>query len=115
MDSTRCEYSEEKVKAMRGAKELYLMKISKLRDEIKKKYTEIHRLDFKIGKINTKLAVAEREQHLRKKLRRETRLLLLSLENVRKNVMFKRIYYLHYLIIMMIITMIHRLVVMMNL
>lgn len=86
LDSTYCEYSQEEVAAMRGAKSLYLMKISKLRDEIKEKYSEIHRLEDKINKINTKIAVAEREQHLRKKLRRETRLLLPSLEAVSRNV-----------------------------
>lgn len=86
LDSTYCEYSQEEVKAMRGAKSLYSMKISKLRDEIKEKYSEIHRLEEKINKINTKIAVAEREQHLRKKLRRETRLLLPSLETVNRNV-----------------------------
>lgn len=86
LDSTRCEYTQEEVKVMKGAKELYLMKISKLREEIKEKYQEINRLENKISKINTKVAVAEREQHLRKKLRRETRLLLPSLQNVAKNI-----------------------------
>lgn len=86
LDSTRCEYTQEEVKVMKGAKELYMMKISKLREEIKEKYQEINRLESKINKINTKVAVAEREQHLRKKLRRETRLLLPSLQNVAKNI-----------------------------
>lgn len=86
LDSTRCEYTQEEVKVMKGAKDLYLMKISKLREEIKEKYQEINRLESKINKINTKVAVAEREQHLRKKLRRETRLLLPSLQNVAKNI-----------------------------
>lgn len=86
LDSTYCEYSQEEVEGMKQAKSIYLMRISKIREEIKEKYGEINKLDEKINRINTKLAVAEREQHLRKKLRRETRLLLPNLQNVQKNI-----------------------------
>lgn len=86
LDSTYCEYSQEEVEGMRQAKSIYLMRISKIREEIREKYGEINKLESKINRINTRLAVAEREQHLRKKLRRETRLLLPNLKNVQRNI-----------------------------
>ena len=84
LDSTRCEYSKTEVEEMKVQLQQLMFRKSNLKQTIRKLYDNINQCDEKIEKIKCKLAIAEREQQLRKKLRRETRELIPTLENVRK-------------------------------
>lgn len=84
LDSTRCEYSKTEVEEMKNQLQQLMFKKSNIKQTIRKLYDNINTCDEKIEKIKCKLAIAEREQHLRKKLRRETRELIPTLENVQK-------------------------------
>lgn len=84
LDSTRCEYSKSEVEEMKIQLQQTMFRKSNLKQTIRKLYDNINQCDEKIEKLKCKLAIAEREQQLRKKLRRETRELIPTLENVRK-------------------------------
>lgn len=84
LDSTRCEYSKTEVEEMKVQLQQTMFRKSNLKQTIRKLYDNINQCDEKIEKLKCKLAIAEREQQLRKKLRRETRELIPTLENVRK-------------------------------
>lgn len=84
LDSTRCEYSKTEVEEMKVQLQQLMFRKSNLKQTIRKLYDNINQCDEKIEKIKCKLAIAEREQQLRKKLRRETRELIPTLENVQK-------------------------------
>lgn len=84
LDSTRCEYSKTEVEEMKIQLQQTMFRKSNLKQTIRKLYDNINQCDEKIEKLKCKLAIAEREQQLRKKLRRETRELIPTLENVRK-------------------------------
>ena len=84
LDSTRCEYSKNEVEEMKIQLQQTMFRKSNLKQTIRKLYDNINQCDEKIEKLKCKLAIAEREQQLRNKLRRETRELIPTLENVRK-------------------------------
>jgi predicted nuclease with TOPRIM domain len=84
LDSTRCEYSKTEVEEMKLQLQQLMFRKSNLKQTIRKLYDNINQCDEKIEKLKCKLAIAEREQQLRKKLRRETRELIPTLENVQK-------------------------------
>ena len=84
LDSTRCEYSKTEVEEMKVQLQQTMFRKSNLKQTIRKLYDNINQCDEKIEKLKCKLAIAEREQQLRKKLRRETRELIPTLENVQK-------------------------------
>lgn len=84
LDSTRCEYTRTEVEEMKSKLQEQLLRKSNLKLTIRKLYDNINACDEKIQDLNCKLAIAQREQHLRKKLRRETRELIPSLETVQK-------------------------------
>ena len=84
LDSTRCEYSKTEVEEMKTQLQQLMFRKSNIKQTIRKLYDNINICDEKIEKIKCKLAIADREQHLRKKLRRETRELIPTLENVQK-------------------------------
>lgn len=85
LDSTRCEYSKTEVEEMKIELQQLMFRKANLKQTIRKLYDNINSCDEKIEKIKCKLSVAEHEQQLRKKLRRETRELIPSLESIEKN------------------------------
>lgn len=77
LDSTRCEYTKTEYNTLIQRRLLLKSRIQQLKIDIARSNDELKEVEMKI-------AVAEKEQELRKKLRRETRELIPTLTQVQK-------------------------------
>lgn len=77
LDSTRCEYTKTEYQTLVQRRLVLKSRIQQLK-------IDIARSNDELKNIETKIAVAEKEQELRKKLRRETRELIPTLNQVQK-------------------------------
>ena len=79
LDSSKCEYTKSEYDQLKSEQ-------LKLRNHLHDLKIAIGKTNDKLKEIDIKLAIAQREQYIRRKLRRETRILIPALEEVKKNV-----------------------------
>lgn len=79
LDSTKCEYTRSEYDKLKSEQ-------LKLRNHLQQLKVAIGKTNDKLKEIDIKLAIAQKEQEIRRKIRRETRVLIPALEEVKKNV-----------------------------
>lgn len=85
LDSTRCKYTETEVKRMKTELKDSEFRLQNIKAQIRRHYSEINLVNEKIQDLKCKLAIANEEQEMRRRLRRETRELIPSLKSVHDN------------------------------
>ena len=79
LDSSKCEYTRSEYDKLKSEQ-------LKLRNHLQQLKVAIGKTNDKLKEIDIKLAIAQKEQEIRRKIRRETRVLIPALEEVKKNV-----------------------------
>lgn len=79
LDSSKCEYTRSEYDKLKSEQ-------LKLRNYLQQLKVAIGKTNDKLKEIDIKLAIAQKEQEIRRKIRRETRVLIPALEEVKKNV-----------------------------